>query len=57
MKNFYEDKTEEEIQQVKDLINAFHKKNSEVNEIDVQKMLKIEYIRPELQENFPGYLE
>ena len=38
-------------------INQFHQKNSEVNDIDVQKMLKIEYIRPELQEKFPEYLE
>ena len=57
MKKFYEDKTEEEIQKVKDLINVFHQKNSEVNDLDVQKILKIEFIRPELRENFPEYLE
>ena len=57
MKQFYEDKNEEGIQEIKDAIKLFHQKNSEVNDIDVQKMLKIEYIRPELQENFPEYLE
>ena len=57
MKQFYEDKNEEEIQEIKDAIKLFQQKNSEVNDIDVQKMLKIEYIRPELQENFPEYLE
>ena len=57
MKIFYFDKTPEEIQQVKDLINIFHQKNSEVNDLDVQKILKIEFIRPELRENFPEYLE
>ena len=57
MKQFYEDKNEEEIQEIKAAIKLFQQKNSEVNDIDVQKMLKIEYIRPELQENFPEYLE
>ena len=57
MKIFYFDETPEEIQQVKDLINIFHQKNSEVNDLDVQNILKIEFIRPELRENFPEYLE
>ena len=56
MKQFYEDKTKEEIQEIKDAINQFHQKNSDVNDIDVQKILKIEYIRPELRENFPELL-
>ena len=56
MKQFYEDKTKEEIQEIKDAINQFHQKNSDVNDIDVQKILKIQYIRPELKENFPELL-
>ena len=57
MKKFYEDATEEEIQEVKDKIDQFHQRHSEIKEIDVQKILKIEFIRPELREIFPDYLE
>ena len=57
IKLFYENKTEESIQEIKDLINQFHKKNEEIKIVDVQKFLKIEFIRPELREAFPEFLE